>query len=50
MDELSYHALYIKVKDPNDHDMINTIAKELKDAVEFAPILTYQQLEQTEEV
>lgn len=50
MDDLTYSGLYISLNDPNDKDLINQIAKDLKDAVGYSPTLTYMQQEQTEQV
>ncbi len=50
LDMIGYKVLFIKVKDPNDRDLIDSIAKDLKDATTYTATLTYEQQESTEQV
>ena len=43
MDSVQYQNLYIRVKDPSDHALIDMIANDLKDATGKTPTLTYVQ-------
>ncbi len=50
LDWLGYKVLFISVKDPSDRDLIDSIAKDLKEATTYTATLTYEQQESTEQV
>lgn len=50
VDDILYDGLYISLYDSSDRNLIDLIAKELKQATGLAPTLTYVQQEQTEQV
>ena len=50
MEDYTCEYLFIRMKDPDDHDAIKSLAKELKAATDYEATLTYQKAESTDQV